>query len=416
MNKSYVKGIFKLIVFLLILCMCLQIVHFITKRKDSYQKMEDFFEQEEDFDVLFFGSSHMRYTIFPRELWKKQGIISYNLANYNETIVGSYYNMLLALKHTSPKLVVIDAYGTEFSYKYREDRIGHIHNMLDAYPLSYTKYLAIKDLFSNQDMLDKCFEFLLNFSLYHSRWSELEKDDFEIVGEKGNGAEEKISIAVPNEMSDFNLIDMYSGKENINMKYLRKIIEYCKQNEIQVLVTYIPYPATKNQISISKYLQVICDQYNVNYINFLSMDIVNYNTDCYDKDSHLNPSGARKVTDYIGKYIMDNYDILDQRKNKAFNFWYTDYNEYVDYKISNLNKNKKNLNNYLMLLYGEEDIKYEITISSKLEIKEGSTLYNLLNNLNDNYIIKHSAFDNGKTIKITTWDNRNGKLISTVWW
>ena len=70
-----------------------------------------------------------------------------------------------------------------------------------------------------------------------------------------------------------------------------------------------------------------------------------------------------------------------------------------------------------MLLYDEEDIKYEIKISSKRKIEEGSTLKNLLENIGNNYQIDDSSFEKNKdkTIKITTWDNRTGEEIDTVW-
>ena len=65
----------------------------------------------------------------------------------------------------------------------------------------------------------------------------------------------------------------------------------------------------------------------------------------------------------------------------------------------------------------EEDIKYEIKISSKRKIEEGSTLKNLLENIGNNYQIDDSSFEKNKdkTIKITTWDNRTGEEIDTVW-
>lgn len=276
---------------------------------------------------------------------------------------------------------------------------------MDTFPLSYTKCVAIKDLFGKQDILDNMFEYLFNFSIYHSRWTELARKDFETEQNCEKGARSNIKIYTKRtKMSDFDSIEMYNGKETVGMQYLRKIIEYCQDKEIQVLVTYVPYPAKDNQIAESKYVQVICDEYNVNYINFLNMDVVDYNTDLFDAD-HLNVQGARKLTDYIGKYIMANYDIQDQRMNENYSFWYEDYNEYIDYKIENLKSNKNNLNNYLMLLYREEDIGYEIKISSKREIREGSTLYNLLENLGNNYQIDDSVFKE-KIIKITTWDKR----------
>ena len=64
MKKIYHK-IAKVIIFLLILCICLEIVYNVTKRKFAYQKATDFFSQEENFDILFFGSSHMFCTIYP---------------------------------------------------------------------------------------------------------------------------------------------------------------------------------------------------------------------------------------------------------------------------------------------------------------------------------------------------------------
>ena len=218
-------------------------------------------------------------------------------------------------------------------------------------------------------------------------------------------------------MSKFDLIDAYKGEETINVKYLRKIIEYCRENNIEVLIMYAPFPARNEDIATSKYVQTLCNEYNVNYINFLNMNVVDYNIDCYDRNSHLNVSGARKVTDYLGHYIMENYDILDQRENKNYSFWNEDYNHYIDMKISSLRKNKQSLNNYLMLLYGEKDIKFEIRLSSKKKIEEGSTFQRLLANLENNYQIDDTAFEDNqdKTIKITIYDNRVGKEIETVW-
>ncbi len=400
----------------MILIICFEVVYNLTKRKNSNAKIADFFYQEE-FDVLFFGSSHMLNGIFPMQLWNDYGIVSYNMANYGERLVLSYYNLLLALEQTNaPKLVVIDTYMVHHTDKLNKVKRVESHYTLDSYPISYTKYLTIKDLFDGEDILDKSVEYLFDFSLYHSRWNELTKDDFIVNNQYEKGAESRIKVTEPEKINNFSEIEKYRDEETINMKYLRKMIEYCQENNIEVLVTYIPYPADTKQISTSKYVQDICDEYNVNYINFLSMNTVNYSTDCYDSE-HLNPSGARKVTDYLGKYIMENYDIPDQRENATYNFWYEDYDEYIDFKISNLKNNSEELNNYLMLLYGEEDIKYEIKISSTRKINEGTTLYELLKNLDNNYSIDDSAFEENKnkTIKITTWDNRTGEEIDTVW-
>lgn len=415
-NLKRIIGITKLLLFLIILCICFIKVNNILKRKESYEKTADFFAQKEDFDVLFFGSSHTMNAILPMELWNDYGIISYNNGVPGERMATTYYNLLLSNKETNPKLVVVDTFVV-----YSDEKISpkseQVHKMLDVYPLSFTKYLAVKDLFDGKDILNKEFEYLFNFSMYNTRWNQLKENDFKCINEYEKGANSRAAIAKPNNLIDFEKVEMYSKEETVSMQYLRKIIEYCKENNIEILLTYLPFPAEELQISTSKYVNKIAEEYNVNYINFLNTNTINFDIDCYDKDSHLNQSGARKVTDYLGKYIMENYNISDQRNNEIYNFWNGDYNEYIDLKIKNLKENKKDLNNYLMLLYGEKDIKYEIIISSKRKIQENSTLKKVLNNIENNYQINDDTFVNkeNKTVKITTWDNRTGKEIDTVW-
>ena len=71
----------------------------------------------------------------------------------------------------------------------------------------------------------------------------------------------------------------------------------------------------------------------------------------------------------------------------------------------------------MISLFGEKDIKYEIKITSKKKIEEGSTLQRLLVNLGNHYEIDDTAFENNKdkTVKITTYDNRDGSEIETLW-
>ena len=55
---------------------------------------------------------------------------------------------------------------------------------------------------------------------------------------------------------------------------------------------------------------------------------VDYDTDCVDPHSHLNPSGARKVTDFLGRLLREEYDVPDHRAEPAYASWYNDYEAY----------------------------------------------------------------------------------------
>ncbi len=414
--KEHLKVVLKIVIFIIIFLVCFLLVYNVLKLKYAYRKSYDFFDQKEDFDVLCFGSSHMYTVIQPMQLWNDYGIVSFNLGQTSSTIPISYYNLLLACETHKPKLVVIDAYLTTDNQKVI-NKVNSMHNTFDPYPLSYTKYLAIKDLCDDENLLEKEIEFLFNFSMYHGRWKEITKDDFVFnARDIGKGAECRIGFYEWNSSFDLESIEPYSGDEAVNEKYLRKMIEYCRDNGIEVLVTYNPFPYEEKFVQESKYVKKICDEYDVNYINFLEMNIVDYKTDWYDA-SHVNQSGARKVTDYIGNYIMNNYNIPDQRNNPKYSFWKDDYNYYINYKIANLHANSTNPYNYLMMLQEEKDISYEVKIPSNINLNADEVLNELLNDLEYGYEINDDVFKENKEkiLKITTYDKRNNKKIEELY-
>lgn len=63
-------AITKATVFILILFTCFLGINNIVKRKNAYTKTSDFFSQKQDFNVLFFGTSHVLNAVFPMQLWK----------------------------------------------------------------------------------------------------------------------------------------------------------------------------------------------------------------------------------------------------------------------------------------------------------------------------------------------------------
>lgn len=110
----------------------------------------------------------------------------------------------------------------------------------------------------------------------------------------------------------------------------------------------------------------------------LQKNIVDYDTDCSDGYSHLNPSGAKKVTSYLGKYLTENYGIKDQRNNSAYKQWNNDYDEYALYKTELL-KSQSSLDTYLMLL-ADKDWNIVITMNNSA-IWDVPLYKKLLNNI-----------------------------------
>lgn len=77
---------------------------------NSSYSFDGFYHQETETDeVLFLGTSHTFAAISPLELYKTQGIISYNLGTPGQPVVASYYILKEAFSHQSPSLVILDA-------------------------------------------------------------------------------------------------------------------------------------------------------------------------------------------------------------------------------------------------------------------------------------------------------------------
>lgn len=301
----------------------------IVERKESVIKNQDFIAEKQNIDVLFLGTSHVINGVYPMELWDSYGIVSYNLAGHSTPIASSYWVLKNALDYTEPKLVVIDCLAIRDVIKV-SDNFDYTHICFDAFPLSLTKVQAVNDLLEDNTEHSK-WDLLFPFSQYHNRWNQLSSDDFCVEYSSEKGAEMRVDLATP---LYFDKIpsEQKIKEDTLAMEYLEKIIVECNERGIEVLLTYLPFPANPSCQEEANRVYDIADEYDVDYINFLDMDIVNYETDCYDDASHLNPSGARKVTDYLGRYIIDNFDVQNQRENTKYHEWFEDCERYQEKK------------------------------------------------------------------------------------
>ena len=316
------KRIISCIVVVALLLGVLLCVTNLFQKKESDIKYAQFFEHAEDFDVLFVGSSHVINGVLPLELFNDYGIASYNFGGHSAQVATSYWGLKNALDYAKPKVVVIDCFEISFQQK-TSNNFSYVHMTFDMFPLSLNKIKAVNDLLDDKEMERKIKEgeieenekrtklgLLWDYSVYHSRWEELEQKDFEVKNNIEYGAESRIYIAEPGKQS----VD--TGKkineEAVGITYLKKMIDECKANNIEVLLTYLPYPVeTDFDWTEMNTLYDIAKEYNVNYINFHDLNVVDYNTDVCDPYSHLNISGAIKVSDYLGDYLRHNrYDLF----------------------------------------------------------------------------------------------------------
>ncbi len=343
-----IKKIISFIIFIIVTILTLYIISPIfipkwTKSEDNYitKIVRGYYaEKDNSLDILFMGNSDMYRGMMPIYLWNEYGIASYSYTSSGQRMWTAYYVLEDALRSQNPDIIVFNVDSFNFVNHSSE---SCYRKAFDNMQLSLTKLKAINDPIYEFSLFDKL-SFIFPVLRYHSRISELTKEDFkEAYGyhtfeTKGQDMSADIK---PFEAKDIYMENRYEtvAFPEKTKAYVNKIVNLCKKKDIKLILVELPsgdsWSYAKNQ-TMTKYAK----EKNLPFLDFnLLLDEMDFdwNHDTADGGDHLNIYGALKVTKYMGKYLKENYDIKDRRKDKNYADWFETSKIY--------NKNRKNLIN-----------------------------------------------------------------------
>ncbi len=348
---TYKKKIFRYAVctgtFLILLITAWRYLSNRMELKSSHIKYDDFFECGDSTDVLFLGSSHMINAVFPDILWEDYGITSYNLANHGELLPTSYEVLKNALDYSKPQVVIVDMFTLSSMGTYYNKSFSHVS--LDAFPLTGTKLNSINTLFDDIDT--KC-EFISNFCLYHARWDEYLSISSEYTPSVLKGAEMRVNVeSSVGALTESSIVDktMTDG-----IKAVMKFKKLCDEKGICLICVNIPYSGFEDKDAATNYAASIMEDAGIIYLDFRSKDSelqLEPKTDFYDTQ-HVNPLGGRKVTEYLGRYLIENNMVQDRRDGEYAEQWNQDIALSIAERMVQLKKQAEsgNIVNTLMLM------------------------------------------------------------------
>lgn len=284
------------------------------------QKEGIYAQPENSIDVVFMGTSHVHCGINTALLWDEFGIASYDYSGAEQPLWMTYHYLQELLKYQKPEWVVLDLYGpARFKDDYQYDWIEeNIYGM--KFSLNKLEMMAVSV------ETEKFFDYFPDFVTYHSRYDELDKDDFQYL------LKDKEELAVFKgytpymkrvEFSKPNIVtEERDGLTAKSEKYLKKIIECAKMNNVQLALIVIPYMLTEEDKETYNEIMDIAKENEVLFIDYhdYSDDIgLDYSSDLND-ESHLNYWGSSKVTRYIGDFLKEN-GIPDKRGQDGYESW-----------------------------------------------------------------------------------------------
>jgi len=355
-----IKAVLRILVFLSLLICLLSGLNRVMMHKESLEMLTPFIRQAKEYDVLFFGDSMVRAGIYPLELYHKYGIASYNISSANCRIPMGYWRMVNALDYAKPKLVVFSVMDIEWP-QLTYDKSERLHQAFDGFPVTFNKVKGILELLDQEGAdrngvpySDIRAELLFPLRKYHSRWSSLTQSDFRLQYNTQKGALPIVHVCDPDVKGGLVAPDECLPEDGYGYVYLRKIIEECQSRGIDIML-YAPPHAIRPQAHMGTHTAGrIAAEYGVTMLNFPDMNrVVDSYVDYGSLGGHLNTSGAYKLSDYMGQYLTDHYDLPDRREDPAYAHWHDEWNAFVDEKIRMIDEDANNLRTQLMLLHDQ---------------------------------------------------------------
>lgn len=306
------------------------------RMNDGYYKNTPFIREDRQYDVLFFGTSHVVNSVFPMQLWRDYGITSYNLAIHGGSIASSYWMLETALDYQKPKVAVMDVLLTKSNYMQTD--LPMAHAAMDPFPLSMTKLRAIWDIYDSPK--DRA-ELLFPLDVFHNRWKDLDTEmlkrgfgETKVSPEKGG--ESRIRVYPLEEPLVVDASDA-ADEWTEGLRYLEKFILLCQQEGIAPVITYLPYRGAGDaeEQRYSNAAIRLAQSLGAETIDLQHSDLIDDDTDWYDDGGHTNPLGAKKITGALGEYLTAAHDLPDHRDSGD---WAADYEAYYAYQADHLQK------------------------------------------------------------------------------
>ena len=178
-------------------------------------------------------------------------------------------------------------------------------------------------------------EFYVPLFRYHSRWNELTKLDFdyELNGLKG-GSIYSGYLKVSNDVSaNYHNTDKRAEIDGRIEEALENLMDYCEAEKVNILFVTEPL-AQHDEIVVAEYNTINA---MINERGFPTLNMMDVMDDIgldlkkdYYNNHHVNIHGSVKTTDYLSRYLIENYHIEDKRGDPAYSDWDEAYDKYVD--------------------------------------------------------------------------------------
>lgn len=299
---------------------------------ESYTRitLHEMYEQD-NIDVLFLGSSHSYRSIVPDIMDQEWQVNTFNCGTSSQQTIASYHLLKEAEKRNEISRVYMEIYYDILNdnEEYRSPTAAYIVSDYMKPSLNRLQFLwntGGKDYLAHGLILgrrnwDRLFdgEYLINnlrekCSDDYRNYAYIKADNEDYAG-KGFVYNREAIIS-----GSFSAKQTFAPVEDTciapqNQKYLNKIIDYCKENEIELTFYSAPVSDFRlagcgNYDSFSEQIENFLAGKGVAYYDFnlCKSNYLMLKDDCFKDDHHLNGKGAELFSEAFASFFAENPD------------------------------------------------------------------------------------------------------------
>ena len=311
------KFFVKTVTFLVLLGLILFPVQKVMARKslsgawDMTNKVAGFYNEEENqFQVMFFGPSHAYAAFSPLELWEETGVKSYVFATQQQPLWATYTYIKEALKTQDLSLVVVDcrmAFGEQEYYDQ-----GVTYSYMDDIPLTWNKVeLALQSAPDLEGRLSTLF----NFMMYHDRWSKLNRQDFTFRRDQARDPYKGYVMLSPQEKPmPRPAIETVTDRTPLlekNRRWLEEIVRLCREEGVDLWLVKTPSNLELEEKALLNTVEDFAAENRIPFHDFNEdYEAIGLSEDMFHDEHHLDVFGASRFTRFFARALTESWPEL----------------------------------------------------------------------------------------------------------
>ena len=358
-HKKSIKTAVSIVVFLILFIFVHKLLCFLLiDDTESYTRitLHELYNQEENIDVLFLGSSHCFLSLNTDITDTLFDANTFNAGSASQFFDGSYALLVEAGKNNNLQRVYVEIYCGVIGYKYKgRTEMTSTYIISDYMRPSINKFLYLLNSadtdywihgFLPETRVNKntILDFQYILSLFREKTSESYRN-YNYVGNPETDASYyagKGYVANTNEVinGNFSNVGHYGSLTATfspdDIQYIDNIITYCQKHNIELIFFSAPMPDFRladmgNYDSYISYITEFFSEYNIPYYDFnlCREEYFSYNSNLFMDDHHLNKSGAELFStifsDFFNGRIAEEdlfYSSYEEKMNSLDNLFY----------------------------------------------------------------------------------------------